>query len=112
MAADASTVGIAANMLQDKEGGLQLVSYWARELNPTERGNTYSVYGLESLAVYEAGEQYRCYLEGCSKFLVASNHDALRHLHMQPNNIMSKRQACYLRVAVSLLKLNASTNQF
>jgi hypothetical protein len=27
--------------LQDQGGGLQPVSYWARKLNPTERGNTY-----------------------------------------------------------------------
>jgi hypothetical protein len=52
----ASTLGIAAIMLQCQGGGLQLVSYWARKLNPTERGNTYSAYDLETLAVREALE--------------------------------------------------------
>jgi hypothetical protein len=46
---DALTLGIAAFLLQDQGGGLQPVSYWARKLNPTERGNTYSVYDLEIL---------------------------------------------------------------
>jgi hypothetical protein len=36
----ASTVGIAAVLLQDQGGGLQPVSYWARELNQADRGNT------------------------------------------------------------------------
>jgi hypothetical protein len=44
VATDASTVGIATVMLQDQGGGLQPVSYWARKLNPSERGNTYSTY--------------------------------------------------------------------
>jgi hypothetical protein len=49
VAIDASTAGIMDVHLQDKGGGLQPVSYWARELNPTERGNTYSAYDLEAL---------------------------------------------------------------
>jgi hypothetical protein len=53
-------------MLQDQEGGLQLVSYWARKLNPTERGDTYFPYDLEALAVREVIKYWRCYLEGCS----------------------------------------------
>jgi hypothetical protein len=44
VALDASIVGIATIMLQDQGGGLQQVSYWARKLNPAERGNTYSTY--------------------------------------------------------------------
>jgi hypothetical protein len=97
VATDASTLGIAALMLQDQGGGLQLVSYWARKLNPTERGNTYSTYDLEALATCEVVKHWMCYLEGCSKFLVVPNHDTLRHLLRQPNNILNKRQARYLR---------------
>jgi hypothetical protein len=40
-------------MLQDQGGGLQQISYWARKLNYAERGNTYSAYDLEALAVCE-----------------------------------------------------------
>jgi hypothetical protein len=54
VARDASSMGIASVMLQDQGGGLQLVSYWARKLNSVERGNTYSAYDLETLAVCEA----------------------------------------------------------
>jgi hypothetical protein len=53
VATDASTVGIAAVLLQDQGCGLQPVSYWARKLNQAELGNTYSAYDLEALAVCE-----------------------------------------------------------
>jgi hypothetical protein len=76
----ASTVGIARVMLQDQGGGLQPLSYWARKLNPAERGSTYYAYDLEALAVYEAVKHWRCYPEVCSKFLVVIDHDTLRHL--------------------------------
>jgi hypothetical protein len=46
-------VGIAALMLQDQGGGLKPISYCARKLNPAERGNIYSAYDLEALAVCE-----------------------------------------------------------
>jgi hypothetical protein len=78
----ASSVGIATIMWQDQGRGLQPVSYWARKLNSVERGSTYSAYALEAFAVCEAVKHWRCYFEGCSN------------------------------VAVSLVKLNASTNQF
>jgi hypothetical protein len=66
-------------------------------LNHVERGNTYSAYDLEVLAVCEAVKHWRCYLEGCSNFLVITNHDTLRHLLGQTNNMLNKRQARYLR---------------
>jgi hypothetical protein len=78
-------------MLQDQGGGLQPVSSWVCKFNPTERGNTYSSYDLEALAVREAVKQWRCYLEGCSVFLAVSYHDTLRHLLGQPNNMPNKR---------------------
>jgi hypothetical protein len=61
---NASTVGIAALMLQDQGGGLKPVSFLARKRNPAERGNTYSAYNLKTLAVCEAVKHTRCYLEG------------------------------------------------
>jgi hypothetical protein len=97
VAINASTMGIAAITSQDQGGGLQPLSNWARKLNPAERGNIYSAYDLEALAVCEAVKHWRCYLEGCSKFLVVTNHDTLRYLLMQPNNMLNKRQARHLR---------------
>jgi hypothetical protein len=93
-ATDASKLGIATVMLQDQGGGLQLVSYLARKLNPADRGSTYSAYNSEALAVCEAVQHWRCYLEGCFKFLVVTDHDTLLR---QPNNMMNKRQARSLR---------------
>jgi hypothetical protein len=93
---DVSTVGINTAILQDR-GGLQHVYYWARKLNSIERGNTYSAYDLKASAVCEAVKLWRCYLEGCSKFLVVKDHDTLRHLLKQPNNMLNKRQARYRR---------------
>jgi hypothetical protein len=83
-------------MLQDEGGGFQLVSYWARKLNIAELGNTYYAKDLEALAVCGAVKHWKCYLEGCSEFLVATNHDTLRHLLRQPNNMLNKREARYL----------------
>jgi hypothetical protein len=71
--------------------------YWARKLNSYERGNTYSAYKLEALTVCEAVKHWRCYLEGCSKFLVITEHDTMRHLLTQPNKRLNKRQARYMR---------------
>jgi hypothetical protein len=92
-----TTLGVSAVMLQDHGGRLQPVPFWARKLNPSSRGNTYSSYDLEALAVCEVVKHWRCYLEGCSKFLVITCHDKLRHLLKQPNNMLNKRQARYLR---------------
>jgi hypothetical protein len=52
-------LGIATFMLQVQGGGVQLVSYWARKVNPTERGNTYYAYNFEALAVCEAVKHWR-----------------------------------------------------
>jgi hypothetical protein len=93
----ASSVEIAAVMLQGQGGGLPPLSYMARKLNQAERGNTSSVYDLEALAICEAVKHWRCYLEGCSKFLVVIDHDTLRHPLSQPNNMLNKRQARCLR---------------
>jgi hypothetical protein len=65
--------------------------YCARKLKQAGRGNTYSTYDLAALAVREAMKHWRCYLEGCSKFLVVTNHDMLPHVLMQPNNMLNKR---------------------
>jgi hypothetical protein len=97
MATCASTMGIAALMLQDQGGGLQSFSCWARKLNQAEHGNTYSAYDFEALAVCEAVKHWRCYLEGCSKFFVVTYHDTSRQLLRQPNNMLNKRQVRYLR---------------
>jgi hypothetical protein len=97
VAKDASSVGIVAVLLQDQGGGVQPIFYGAPKLNPAERGKTYPACDLEALAACEAVKHWRCYLEGCSRFLVVRDHDTLRHLLWQSNNMLNKRQARYLR---------------
>jgi hypothetical protein len=97
LATSASSVGIATVLLQDQGGGLQPISYLALKLIPAKRGNTYSAHDLEALAVCEDVKHWRSYLQRCSKFLVVTYHDTLRHLLIQPNNMLNKRQARYLR---------------
>jgi hypothetical protein len=97
VATNALTMGVATCMLSNQGGGLQLVSYWTRKVNQDVRGNTYSAYDLEAMAVCEAVNHWRCYLEGCSKFLVVADHDTPRHMLRQPNNGLNERQARHLR---------------
>jgi hypothetical protein len=89
--------GDCNNYLQDQGGGLQLVSYLARKMNQAKRGYTYSAYDSEALAVCGAFNDWRCYVKGRSKLLVVTYHDTLRHLLMQRNNKLNKRQGRYLR---------------
>jgi hypothetical protein len=96
VATNASFVEIATILMQDQGGGLQHVSYMARKQNLAERGNSYSAYGLEALPVCEVVKHWRYCLEGCSTFLVVTDHDTLRHMVRQPNNNLSKRQARYV----------------
>jgi hypothetical protein len=77
VAKDASTVRTASISLHDQGGGLQHVSYGARNLKSVERGNTYSAYDLEASVVCEAVKHWRCYLEGCSKVFVVIDNDTV-----------------------------------
>jgi hypothetical protein len=93
VATDASAMGTAAVLLKDQGEGLQSVQGGrVSEIQLTLTLRTI----LESLAVCEAVKHWRCYLEGCSTFLVVTYHDTLRRPLMQPNNSLNKRQARYM----------------
>jgi hypothetical protein len=49
------------------------------------------------MAVCEAVKHWRCYLKGCSKFLVVPDHNTQRHQLWQASHMMNKRQTRYLR---------------
>jgi hypothetical protein len=66
------------------------ISYWARKVNIVERGNSYYACDLEASVICEAVKHWRCYLEGCSKFLVVSDHDTLNHILKQANDRLNK----------------------
>ena len=87
--ADASGKAIAAVLLQDQGKGLQPIAYESRRLNEHEAN--YPIRELELLAIVHAVRTYRCYLEGCQRFTVLTDHDTLRHFMTQPS--LSGRQA-------------------
>ena len=80
---DASKFAIGAVLLQDQGRGLQPVSYFARKLQPRECD--YSIHERELLAVVDAVRHYRCYIDGCRKLTICTDHDSLRHFMKQPD---------------------------
>ena len=78
---DASTLAIGAVLMQDQGAGLQPVAYESRKLNSHERN--YPVCDLELLAVVHALRVFRCYLEGCRRFTVYTDHDTLKYFMTQ-----------------------------
>lgn len=96
VATDASTVGLAAVLLQeDSNGELRPCCYWARKLNDAER--RYSAYDLEAQAVVESVTRaWRMYLDGCKAITVITDHATLQHLLKQPIANVTRRQAGYI----------------
>ena len=86
---DASGFAIGAVLLQDHGNGLQPVSYHARRLQ--QREANYPIHEKELLAVVDAIKTFRCYLEGCAKITVITDHDTLRHFMKQKD--LSGRRA-------------------
>ena len=78
---DASTIAIGAVLMQDQGKGLQPVAYESRKLNTHEVN--YPVCDLELLAVVHALRVFRCYLEGCRRFTVYTDHDTLKYFMTQ-----------------------------
>ena len=72
---DASGYAIGMALHQDQGHGLQPVAFEARKLNKHEQN--YPVQERELLAVVEALRVFRCYVEGCNKVTVVTDHDSL-----------------------------------
>jgi hypothetical protein len=89
---DASGFALGAVLLQDQGDGLRPIAFEARKFNPAERN--YPIHEQELLAVVHALRHWRCYLEGCKKVTVITDHDTLRHFFNQKD--LSRRQARWL----------------
>jgi len=80
--------------MQDQGKGLQPVAYESRKLNAHERN--YPVCDLELLAGVHAWRVFRCYLEGCRRFTVYTDHDTLKYFMTQQT--LSGRKARWQEV--------------
>jgi len=81
---DASNKGIGAVLLQEHpDGSLRPCSYYARTLNKAQR--KYHFYDQARLAITDALNEYRIYIEGCLSFIVITDHRPLIHIPTQPN---------------------------
>ena len=73
---DASDVGIGAVLTQSIEGVEKVIAYMSKSLSKQERN--YSATEREALAVLTAVEHWRCYLENGQKFVIYTDHSALK----------------------------------
>jgi hypothetical protein len=81
---DASNKGIGAVLLQEQpDGSLRPCSYYAKTFNKAQR--KYHVCDQELLATAAALNEYRIYIEGCSNFIVISDHQPLIYIPTQPS---------------------------
>jgi hypothetical protein len=78
LSTDASQVGLDAVLSQIRDGIKRPIAYDSRQLNKAEW--SYSASEVEALAVVWETKYFRCYLYG-KKFLVRTDHAALRYLH-------------------------------
>ena len=89
---DASGFAVGSVLLQDQGNGLQPVAYHARKMNQAERN--YPVHEQELLGVKDALLAFRCYIDGCAKITMITDHDTLRYFFQQRD--LSTRQVRWL----------------
>lgn len=73
---DASNYGIGAMLCQNISGKEHAIAYMSKSLNGAERN--YSITERETFAVLAALEHWRCYLDNGQKFIVYTDHSALK----------------------------------
>lgn len=73
---DASDYGVGGLLTQTVDGVERPVAYMSKALSPAERN--YSITEREALAVLIAIEHWRCYLDNGKKFVVYTDHSALK----------------------------------
>lgn len=73
---DASDFGVGATLTQRFDGGEHPIAYFSRSLLPAERN--YSATEKEAMAVVNAVEHFRPYLEGDRPFTIITDHASLK----------------------------------
>ena len=88
LVSDASMTGCGAVLLQNDHP----VAYYSNKFNPAEQN--YTTGEQELLGVVKALKEWRCYLEGCTKLTVTTDHNPLIYLPTQ--SMLSRRQSRWL----------------
>jgi hypothetical protein len=83
LSTDASKVALGAILSQIQDGVEKPLAFGSRQLSGSEKN--YSASELEMLALVWGVNHYRCYLYG-KKFIVRTDHAALRYLHTFSDN--------------------------
>ena len=90
---DASDVAVRAVLQQYVQGQWQPISYFSRQLSPTE--TRYSTYDRELLAIYLAIKYFRYFVEGC-QFYILTDHKPLTYTFSTHSDGYSPRQVRHL----------------
>lgn len=91
---DASSIGIAAVLMQDVHGSWKPIAYYSRSTSPTEKH--FHSYELETLAVVEGLERFKYYIHG--KFIkVLSDCSALKTA-MSKRDLIPRIARWWLRI--------------
>jgi transposase InsO family protein len=91
---DASDVGIAGVLSQQRDGAEQPLAYFSRSLKGAERN--YSTYDREALAVVESVQHFRPLLHNGHGFRLETDHAALKYLLQPSSELRTKRQERYV----------------
>ena len=90
---DASDVAVGAVLQQYVQGQWQPISYFSRQLSPTE--TRYSTYDRELLAIYLAIKYFRYFVEG-RQFYILTDHKPLTYTFSTHSDRYSPRQVRHL----------------
>ena len=96
MIADASTVGLGAVLVQEKNGVGRAVCYASRSLSSVER--RYSQTAKEALALVWACERFNLYLYGLQTFDSVTDHEALKVIYPRGSKLSVRIERWVLRL--------------
>ena len=96
MIADASSVGLGAVLVQEKNGDSRAVCYASRSLSQVER--RYSQTEKEALALVWACKRFNLYLYGLQTFDLVTDHEALKVIYSRGSKPSARIELWVLRL--------------